>query len=207
MNTTNNALKMAMKDRNTLKEQFKKGSMPSEGAFENLIDSMVNKIDDGFSKNQKGSIGSDPNCESDENGKHKPGNKNESYYIEDTVQANGKWHVIIPKLNYCQAFEIVARTGIKNTGKHAVLHAIAVSAFGNSNSSIRKTRAWFDFWKPVVLQLRWSGSTHDYQLELRCKQNLGRNVLIKFFVRQLWSDEKMGIKKQFLDSDGQNLNQ
>lgn len=43
---------MAMKDRNTLKNYFRKGNLPSEANFENLIDSSVNKIDDGFSKTE-----------------------------------------------------------------------------------------------------------------------------------------------------------
>src|SRR5687768_1683478 len=41
---------MAARNRRTLKEQFKKGVMPSQASFEDLIDSMVNKYDDGFSK-------------------------------------------------------------------------------------------------------------------------------------------------------------
>lgn len=41
---------MNLKNRNTLKEYFRKGKMPTEGSFEALIDSMVNRIDDSFSK-------------------------------------------------------------------------------------------------------------------------------------------------------------
>jgi hypothetical protein len=41
---------MNLKNRETLKEFFRKGKMPAEGNFEALIDSMVNRIDDGFSK-------------------------------------------------------------------------------------------------------------------------------------------------------------
>ncbi|MFN8714048.1 MAG: hypothetical protein ACK5Z2_14465 [Bacteroidota bacterium] len=41
---------MNLKNRKTLKEYFKKGKMPAEASFESLIDSMVNRIDDGFSK-------------------------------------------------------------------------------------------------------------------------------------------------------------
>jgi hypothetical protein len=41
---------MNLQNRRTLKKFFKKGEMPAEGNFESLIDSMVNRIDDGFSK-------------------------------------------------------------------------------------------------------------------------------------------------------------
>jgi hypothetical protein len=44
---------MNLKNRETLKKFFKKGEMPAEGNFEALIDSMVNRIDDGFSKSME----------------------------------------------------------------------------------------------------------------------------------------------------------
>jgi len=40
-------------DRNTLKNKFKKGKMPSEQDFSNLIDSMVNILEEGFNKTSK----------------------------------------------------------------------------------------------------------------------------------------------------------
>ena len=41
---------MARKNRKTLEAKFKKGKMPSENAFADLIDSTLNLIDDGFEK-------------------------------------------------------------------------------------------------------------------------------------------------------------
>lgn len=41
---------MARKSRKTLGDKFKKGKMPSENAFADLIDSTLNLIDDGFEK-------------------------------------------------------------------------------------------------------------------------------------------------------------
>ena len=43
---------MARKDRKTLAKYFKKGRFPSAVHFEDLIDSMVNKIDDGIDKSE-----------------------------------------------------------------------------------------------------------------------------------------------------------
>ncbi len=40
-------------NRDSLKAMFKSGSRPSEGNFSSLIESMVNKVDDGISKNLK----------------------------------------------------------------------------------------------------------------------------------------------------------
>ena len=66
-------------------------------------------------------------------------------YATGEVPADGKWHTILEGLDNCSAFEVVARTGKKGTGKFAILHAFALSAFGNSRSRIRKTSAalWF----------------------------------------------------------------
>ncbi|MDQ3109393.1 MAG: adhesin [Bacteroidota bacterium] len=47
---------MNLKNRETLKEFFSKGKMPAEGNFEALIDSMVNRIDDGFSKDMENGL-------------------------------------------------------------------------------------------------------------------------------------------------------
>ncbi len=40
-------------NRDSLKEMFRNGSRPTEGNFSSLIESMVNKVDDGISKNLK----------------------------------------------------------------------------------------------------------------------------------------------------------
>lgn len=42
---------MSIQDRNTLKKFFRKGQLPSESNFHDFIDSAVNKVDDGISKN------------------------------------------------------------------------------------------------------------------------------------------------------------
>ena len=47
---------MNLKNRETLKEFFSKGKMPAQGNFEALIDSMVNRIDDGFSKDMENGL-------------------------------------------------------------------------------------------------------------------------------------------------------
>jgi hypothetical protein len=41
---------MAKQDRETLKDKFKNGKIPSEKEFADLIDSMLNKLDEGFDK-------------------------------------------------------------------------------------------------------------------------------------------------------------
>ena len=41
---------MALQDRDTLRNYFRQGSVPSEVHFHDLIDSLVNKVDDGLDK-------------------------------------------------------------------------------------------------------------------------------------------------------------
>lgn len=105
-----------------------------------------------------------------------------------TVPANGKWHPIASNLDNCQAFEIVARVGKKGTGNFAMLHATALSAFGDSHSKIKKTCAYYGFfWNK--LNIRWSGTTHNYKLELRTNRNYGNGIDIYYNLGKLWDDE------------------
>ena len=41
---------MALQDRDTLRNYFRQGSVPQEVHFHDLIDSIVNKVDDGLDK-------------------------------------------------------------------------------------------------------------------------------------------------------------
>ena len=47
---------MAIRNRNTLIEGFSKGQRPTADDFKNLIDSTVNILDDGFSKDAQSGI-------------------------------------------------------------------------------------------------------------------------------------------------------
>jgi hypothetical protein len=91
-------------------------------------------------------------------------------YKNGAIPADKKWYKIIGPLNRCHAFEIVARTGWVGAGKFAMLHAIALSAFGKSRSKIRKTSAYYGaFWNKI--NLRWTGTTNAYFLEMRTNSN------------------------------------
>ncbi len=251
-----------MRDRKTLKTLFQKGSMPSEESFADVIDSTINKIDDGFSKSledglmlspigksnkvlsifkkitnkvadwsfslqtkeekedvlhiqnknqeipsmtftEKGNVGIQtitPNTALDVNGfvssKGRVGNLTEV----STVPADGSWHTILDELNHCTAFEIMARTGVYHTGIHVVMHAIALSSYGNSFARIRKTNAMYSFWKPIRIRLRWVGTTYDYKLQMKTTRNLGVNTVIKYHITQLWDDEIMGDESHYTNS-------
>lgn len=247
--------------REELKNFFRNGGLPSEKHFGYLIDSMVNREDDGFSKDEENGLhvsssgtskrlvtfytgidemeplfhidknnqdlrgiqlqcaaGNPDGAPEEENcfflqegGKFGIGKKNDPRYKLDvkgwvgmegrmgtysqrqgpgTVPADGEWHPILSGLDHCQAFEIMARTGKRGTGRFAIMHAIALSAYGRSRSRIRKTCAHYGFfWNK--LSLRWKGSTHSNSLELRTNSNYGKDIMIQYSIMRLWDDEEV----------------
>ncbi len=247
---------MALKDRDTLKNLFKKGTLPSENSFADIIDSTINKIDDGFSKSMKDGLMLSPVGKSkkvlsifnkvtdkepqwsvetedgrgekkDETQLHFRTNDDESLLalsdkqrigikndapehdldINGTIAmsarvgnraestlapADGKWHTVIGDLNYCTMFEVVARTGIVKSGKHAMVHALAMSSYGNSNAKVKHTYVRFSWWRPLRIKLRWTGDTYNYQLQIRTTKDLGKNAMIKYHVTELWNDDNIG---------------
>lgn len=113
--------------------------------------------------------------------------------------ADGRWHTIIPNLDHCNGFEIIARVGIVGSGKFAMLHAIALATFGRSRGRIRKTSSHYGFfWNK--LNLRWKANgTHDYSLQIRTNSNYGNGAVISYKITQLWDDvlfnEKVNLQK------------
>jgi hypothetical protein len=240
-------------NREELKKLFRKGKLPSENDFSLLIDSGINKLDDGFVKDDEqglviASTGEskkfmtfyrrtddlhpfivlERSDEGTEALKVTPQNTGEGIngnsfflhtngsvgigkaadakykldiangftgmhsragtYATGRIPADGKWHPIITQLNNCQAFEIVARAGVKHSGRFAMMHAIAVSAFGGrARNKIKKVCAHYGFfWNK--LNAKWSGQLHDYSLLLRSNSNYGSGVYIHYHVTRLWDD-------------------
>lgn len=112
--------------------------------------------------------------------------------IAGIVKADGKYHDIINRLDNCNSFEVVARTSEKYKKKVSLLYAIANCAYGGSGGSIRKTGTHIGFFRQQ-LKLRWSGSPHNYSIQIRTRSNLGDGALIHYTFTQLWGDSEMGI--------------
>jgi hypothetical protein len=250
--------------REELKKFFRNGGLPSEQHFNYLIDSMVNKEDDGFAKDESNGLhvsscgtsgrlvtfytGIDemePLFYIDRNSKELRGlqlhyavtpenmpEEENCLFLQEggkvgigrqagarfkldvkgmtgmegrmgtfrqqkspvTVPADGKWYPILTELDGCQAFEVVARTGLKGSGRFSIMHAIALRAYGGpwtrTWGRIRKTCAHYGFfWNS--LSLRWKGSTHHYSLELRSNSNFGPGAQIQYSIARLWDDEEV----------------
>lgn len=78
-------------------------------------------------------------------------------YREGTLEANGEWqNVFAPEeLKGCHAFEIMAYAeGTSKAWKYSLMHAIAISTYGNSKPKISKTCAHHGKWWNKI-DIRW----------------------------------------------------
>lgn len=278
-------------DRKQLKSFFRKGSLPTESAFEKLIDSTFNiaedKLDindDGImiypsdngkekllsffedkddseatwtlfiSKKKDGGIyiqqasdteNSDDSSENTDEpavfiqknegnvglGTSSPAHKLDvkgfiasegriGKFREGELDADGTWHNVFAgkPLTGSNAFEIMAYAeGEQGDGKYALMHAIAISTYGNSRPKITKTSACYGkTWDK--LDIRWVSKPSQitaaddekerkvfdlakwwktfrepkdpfrYNLQLRTKSNYGKGKKIKYKVSVLWND-------------------
>jgi hypothetical protein len=247
---------MSILNRETLKNKFGNGKKPSGNDFSDFIDSVMNKVDDGISKNMddglslsteekksKRLISFFEHIENDEpdwtielsddivkgleiNEPGSPANDKEvptrlffqkggnigvntrkpltTLHVEgilgtssrigimSTVPADGEWHDIVPDLDGCHAFEVVAQVGKEKAGKYALLHATAISTFGKSHSKINCTQAHYGFWWNK-LAMRFTGSTHDYSLQIKTRSNYGKGQNVKLYITKLWDNDIMSL--------------
>ena len=137
-------------------------------------------------------------------------------YLEGELAADGKWHNVfdVKGLSECNAFEITAFVqGDPGEAKYALMHAIAVSTYGNSKPKISKTIAHYGkWWNKIAIQwesrpskieesgdkkkLPWWKKTAQiwepkdplkYNLQLKTKSNYGGDKKIYFKVSVLWN--------------------
>ncbi len=238
---------MSLQNRDTLKGFFRKGKLPSEGHFNDLIDSMVNKVDDGMSKtiedglmlspigsSQKlmsfyksiedknpawsfdidsgnanlrinnhvgdsivtlkndGKVGinnDDPRFELDVNGAVGMTGRIGTFHT-GKILGDGKWHPVLSELNGCHILEVVAGIGKKKTGKYGLLHAYAMSTFGKSKNKINIHQAHYGV-RCNKIQLKWTGSTYNYSLEMRTRCSYEGEYYIRYYISSLWFDPFM----------------
>ena len=140
-------------------------------------------------------------------------------YLQGELKADGLWHNVFGDqlLNGANAFEIMAYVqGEKGEGKYSLMHAIAVSTYGNSKSKITTTTAHYGKWWNKVA-IRWESRPSQlneeqeqktglarlwqiisswfeprdpfrYSLQLKTRSNYGNDKKIHFKVSVLWDD-------------------
>ena len=235
---------MAIVSRSNLKKSFKTGNIPTQEDFENLIDSVLHKKEDGlisteeglkiypsekyqkfislyydhkssyldwslekyprnaydFGLNltthdgmskmiitQKGNVGLgilEPKTRLDVDGSIQCHGRRGTF-VHGKVPADKQWHVIIPSLNECNAFEIIAKTSKAGKGMHSMLYAIALSTFNGKRSDISMNHAYYEN-RRDKMKLRWTGNDFNYNLEICTKRDFGDDVQIQYYVTKLW---------------------
>lgn len=123
------------------------------------------------------------------------------------VKADHRWHDITGDLSGCMALEVVASVGLAKTGRHAVMHAMALNAHQpgmggvlgwlgerfpwidrlfNRRRRIRCQNAWFGD-NCDRLQLQWvSSGPESYRLQLRTRCEYPGAPQIQVHITQLW---------------------
>jgi hypothetical protein len=114
-------------------------------------------------------------------------------YIDPKINSNeiladGKWHQILTNLDGLNIFEVTASAkGDKGKGEYALLHAVAMSAYGKSkNKIIQHSARYKGLFHNICL--RWTGSTNSYNLEIRTSKNFGNNEIIHYFITKIISE-------------------
>lgn len=123
---------------------------------------------------------------------------------ELAVPADGNWYDITEAMTGCQAWEVMAGVGAKDSdGRYALTHAFALNAF-NANGSINYHQTHFGN-KCSRIELRWISEDiskpFEFKLQMRVGCSFGDEVWIKYHMTQLWLDTLM------LESDQKPLRQ
>lgn len=113
---------------------------------------------------------------------------------EMAVPADGNWYDLTETMTGCQAWEVMAGVGAKDSdGRYALTHAFALNAF-NANSSIDYHQTHFGN-KCSRIELRWhcedKDKPFDFKLQMRVGCSYGENIWIKYHMTQLWLDTLM----------------
>jgi hypothetical protein len=101
-------------------------------------------------------------------------------YKVGEVPGDGNWHSILTNLNHHHAYEVIA--DIAQSGRHGLTHAIATSTYADS-SGISMTQASYGGGK---IELRWTGSTYDFDLQIRTVLEYNNKFKIKYHITKLW---------------------
>lgn len=110
-----------------------------------------------------------------------------------SVPADGNWYDVTDDMTGCQAFEVVAGAGAKDSeGRYALMHAFALNAFGE-NGDITYHQSHFGN-KCSRIELRWLASKLEkftFKLQMRVGCSYGDQVWIKYHITKLWQDTLM----------------
>lgn len=173
---------MAKKGRDILKSYFKRGNMPKEDHFIDLIDSMVNKVDDLPPQPQ-------PPLPPVPPVPPLPPSPPPPAEIRLQVPADGKWHSLTDWSDSCRCYSLMAGCASRKNDRFALIHAVAMHCLGCTRR-IEYTRSWFFFF-PSRLRLRWHPKGDSWALQIRTCRNYGKESVIGVKLTELWGENDM----------------
>lgn len=107
-------------------------------------------------------------------------------YAHGNVSANGKWQTILKNQTNCTVFELTAcAKGEKGEGKYAVLHAFALNPYAGKRGYIKRFQSFYGWKWWRRLQVRWTGTPFNYNLEIRTVSNYGLEGVIDYHITKL----------------------
>jgi len=109
-------------------------------------------------------------------------------FAHGEIPGDKQWYNITPKLSSCHAFEVIAKIGKPGKGLYSMVYAIALSTFGRSKNKIMQTEAFYGSFTNKI-DLRWSGGTFNFYLQMRTRRNYGKDCMIKYNITNLWWDD------------------
>lgn len=113
---------------------------------------------------------------------------------ELAIPADGNWYDATDYMTGCQAWEVVAGVGAKDSeGRYAIMHAFALNAFAR-NDSITYHQSHFGN-KCSRIELRWlnnpDSKSFEFKLQMRVGCSYGEDVWIQYHMTRLWQDTLM----------------
>jgi hypothetical protein len=106
-------------------------------------------------------------------------------FSNGSVPADGVWHKIIQNLDGINAFEVIAHaSGSVNSGYYSISRIIALSAFGGRFSKNKIKNFQYSNWDTFLgrlfrtkklIKFRWTGTLHNYNLEVKTTGDWGIN--------------------------------
>ena len=150
---------------------------------------------------------------------------------DKTVPADRVWHDVAGPLSGCHAFEVMAGVGKKRSGKYALIRAVAMNTFNpwgwwfNFLGLKNKIKCQHSYYLSRCdrIELQWSDKSaknegsedspqakvsndsksppREYFLQMRTRSDYGDDVKIRFYLTQLWFDEKMSESWEHNGSD------
>ncbi len=115
-------------------------------------------------------------------------------YYEAEMPADGAWHNVFEQnLDGCHAYEIMAFVkGKTGHGKYALMHAIAISTYGNSRPKISKTSAYFgNLWNNLnKIDIRWESKPSRILENTDDKEKSSKNSSLWSTIKSLLFEAK-----------------